>query len=95
MDNLKEQLILLYDEMLEKVDRFCKASYNTIFLDAFRKYEALVEGISDLLEDTAKEERKNVIDELAHVLPVYVKDIVGQLPEKEIRSLEINYNMNM
>ena len=95
MDNLKEQLILLYDEMFEKVDKFCKASYNNIFLEAFRKYEDLVDGIADLLEDTPKGNRKAVIDELAYVLPVYVKEKVSKLPDKEIKSLEVNYNMNM
>ena len=95
MNKIKEQLILLYDEMFEKVDKFNKQSYNNIFLNAFRKYEDLVEGITDLLEDTPKEDRKNIIDELASVLPVYVKDKVSNLPQKEIRSLEVNYNMNM
>lgn len=95
MHIIKEQLISLYDEMFEKVDRFCKASYNNIFLEAFRKYEELVDGISDYLEETPKEERKKVIDELAHVLPVYVKEKVKLLPEKDIRSLEVNYNLNM
>ena len=95
MNRLKEQLILLYDEMFEKVDKFNKHSYNNIFLEAFRKYEDLVEGISSLLEDTPKGERKLVIEELAHVLPAYVKEIVSKLPEKEIKSLEMNHNMNM
>lgn len=95
MNIIKEQLILLYDEMFEKVDKFCKASYNNIFLEAFRKYEDLVERISDLLEDTPKDERKSVINELANVLPIYVKEKVSKLPEKELKSMEVNYNMNM
>ena len=95
MDKIKDQLIILYDEMFEKVERFSKASYNNIFLEAFRKYEDFVEDIADLLENTVKEERKNVIDDIAQVLPVYVKEKVSKLPEKEVRSLEINYNMNM
>lgn len=95
MDKLKKQLISLYDEMFENVDKFCKASYNNIFLESFRKYEELVDGIANLLEDTPKENRKAVIDELAYVLPVYVKEKVSNLPEKEIKSLEVNYNMNM
>ena len=32
MDNIKEQLISLYDEMFEKLDKFNKGSYNNIFL---------------------------------------------------------------
>lgn len=95
MDNIKEQLILLYDEMFEKVDKFNKNSYNNIFLAAFRKYEELVEEIADLVEDTPREDRRYVIEELAKILPEYVKAKVSKLPEKEIRSLEINYNMNM
>ena len=69
MDNIKEQLISLYDEMFEKLDKFNKGSYNNIFLSAFRKYEDLLDHISDLLEDTPKEERKTVVEELARILP--------------------------
>jgi len=95
MNNLKEQIISLYDEMFDKVDKFNKQSYNNIFLEAFRKYEDLVDGISDFLEDTPKEERKRVIAELGSILPAYVKEKTSKLPEKEIKSQEINYNMNM
>lgn len=93
--NINEQLILLYDEMFEKVDRFNRGSYNTVFLEAFGKYEELVVGIEDFLEDTPKENRKSKIDEIARILPEYVKDKITKLPDKEIKSLEVNYNMNM
>lgn len=95
MDNIKEQLISLYDEMFEKLDKFNKGSYNNIFLSAFRKYEDLLDHISDLLEDTPKEERKTVVEELARILPVHVKDLLSQLTEKQTKSIEMNYNMNM
>lgn len=95
MDKIKAQLISLYDEMFEKVDKFNKTSYNNIFLDAFRKYEDLIDYMENYLEDIPKTERKEAIDEIAHILPVYVKPKVDNLSEKQIKSLEINYNMNM
>lgn len=95
MDRIKEQLISLFDEMFEKVDKFNKTSYNNIFLDTFKKYEELVDNIENLVEDTPRVERKEIIDELAHILPVYVKPKVDMLSEKQIKLLEVNYNMNM
>lgn len=95
MNYIKEQLISLYDDMFEKIDKFNRLSYNDIFLEAFHKYEALVESINELLEDTPKEDRKAVIDELAYVLPVYVKNKVDKLSRKEKNSMEVNHNTNM
>ena len=95
MDQFREQLILLYDEMFEKIDKFNRGSYNNIFLEAFRKYEDLVLNIETYLEDIPREERKKKIDEIARILPVYVKEKITSLPDKERKSLEVNYNMNM
>ena len=68
MDTIKEQLISLFDEMLGKVEKFNKGSYNRIFLETFKKYESLVNSIADLLEEAAREDRKSLIDDISKIL---------------------------
>ena len=95
MDKVKMQLISLFDEMLDKVEKFNKASYNNIFLETFRKYEDLLDDISDLVEEVPKEERKAMIEEIASILPEYVKSLLNKYSDKERKQIDMNYNMNM
>ena len=49
MNRLKEQLILLYDEMFEKVDKFNKHSYHTNSISRKQKKKK-VEAVKEKLE---------------------------------------------
>lgn len=95
MDNIKAQLISLFDEMLNKVEKFNKASYNNIFLEAFKKYEDLVNEIAIKLEDSPREIRASIIEEIAAILPDYAETILDKYSEKEKRNIAMNLNMNM
>ena len=94
MENIRIELIKLFEEMLIEVPRFNRGSYNRIFLEAFEKHKGLLSTISNICDDATKEERQVLMMEIASILPEYVKDKLSTI-EKKKDNIFIDHNMNM
>jgi len=95
MEDIKVQLTGLFEEMLTYLDKFNRHEYNDAFLTAFKKYEAFFESVAVLCENTSREDRKVLIEEIALIIPVYVKELMNGIKKREKNKVEMNYNMNM
>lgn len=95
MYQTKAKLVIFFNEMLNEVDKFSRNTYDDIFFEALRKHEILFKDLTDLIENTPEDVRDNVINELASVLPDYVKPIIANSDKKQKDKKELNYNLNM
>jgi len=95
MENYRTQLIEFFDEMLLHLKAFNRHDYNDTFLTSFKKYESIFENLAITCEETAREDRTEFIDNVASILPDYVKQLMSNSKRREKNKLEMNYNMAM
>ena len=95
MDEIREGLIALFEEMLPLIKKFNKGSYNNIFESGFEKYKHLVYAIEDLGKDMDEAEKAEQLDLIARYIPDYVLACSKKLTKKEYETFTVDYNMNM
>ena len=76
MEKIKEELLILFDDMLSQTGSFKKKTYKGIFEQAYEKHKGVVSDILALCEGKTDEEREKITDELADVLPDHAKHFV-------------------
>lgn len=95
MYQTKAKLVLFFNEMMNELDKFKRNTYDEIFFEALKKNDSLLKDLTDLIEGTPEEEKDAIIEEMAFVLPNYVKPIIANLDKKQRHAQEMNYNLNM
>lgn len=95
MNQIREELIALFEEMLPRVKDFNKASYNNIFEVGFEKYKHIVFGIAEMCKDMTLQEMEEQMSAYAKILPEYALEKKQSMSKKEFEKEEVNFNMNM
>jgi hypothetical protein len=91
---IRFRLLEFFEEMLVEVPKFNRGSYNRIFLEAFEKHKELIDRISNECDEASKDERPAVMQEIASILPDYVKSRLGTFVKRR-ENVFIDHNMNM
>ncbi len=95
MEKIKEELLILFDDMLSQTGSFKKKTYKGIFEQAYEKHKGVVSDILALCEGKTDEEREKITDELADVLPDHAGERLQDIPKIKRERASIDYNMNM
>lgn len=95
MENIKKELIRLFDEMLPRVDEFRRKTYEAVFEESFQKHKGVISDISKLCSERSEEEKERLIDELAEVLPAHASGIMEETAKRKKEKTGIDFNMNM
>lgn len=95
MEQTKQELILLFEEMLTEIKHFKRKTYDDIFKNCYNKYKSTAEAMAALCEEASEEERDGLIDELALTIPDYAKDKMQNLSKNKKERLSVDFNMNM
>ena len=95
MEQTKQELIQLFEEMLTQIKHFKRKTYEGIFKDGYDKFRGTVADIARLCEEAPEEEKESVAEELARVIPDYAIVKMQGLSKGRKERNSVDYNMNM
>ncbi len=95
MEKIKEELIRLFDDMLKKVEEFRRKTYETVFEEGFERHKGVVSDIAKLCSEKSEEEKSELIEELAEVLPEHALGLMRETGKRKREKTGIDFNMNM
>ncbi|WP_171031710.1 CFI-box-CTERM domain-containing protein [[Clostridium] hylemonae] len=95
MEQTKQELIQLFEEMLTQIKHFKRKTYEGIFKDCYDKYKGTVAAAARLCEEAPEDEREAVAAELALVIPDYAFEKMQALSKGKKERFSVDYNMNM
>lgn len=95
MEKIKEELILLFDGMLPRVEEFKRKTYETVFEEGFRAHKGVISDIAELCSEKPEEEKTALIEELAETLPEHALEIMQGTAKRKQEKTGIDFNMNM
>lgn len=95
MEQTKQELIQLFEEMLTQIKYFKRKTYEGIFKDCYNKHKGTVEEMARLCAEASEEERDSVIEEFSLVIPDYVYEKMQGLSKSKRERYSVDYNMNM
>lgn len=91
MEEFRQDLELMFDDMLHKIPLFKKKTYSPAFLQAFEQYRGLLGKISD---QCAREGAEKA-DALASVIPDYALQKMQKLSRRDQEKFSLNFNLAM
>lgn len=94
-DRIKEELTVLFDEMLEHRKEFRRKQYAGVIEDALKRYERTMEDITQCFVQTPEEEKKALTEELAQVIPDHAYEKMQSVKKRNRDRDSIDYNLNM
>lgn len=94
-EDVKKKLRDLFDDMLTKVGAFKRKTYSDVFEEGYEIYKSLPEEIAALCEEAEEDRRKELVEELALVIPDYALGKIGERSKKEKDQLYVDFNLNM
>lgn len=95
MEQTKQELIQLFEEMLTEIKHFKRKTYNDIFKTCYDKYKSTVEAVAALCEEAPETERAAVIEELALTIPCHAAEKMQGISKSKKERFSVDFNMNM
>lgn len=95
MEKIKKELIRLFDDTLPRVTEFRRKTYETVFQECFQGHKGVISDISELCSEKSEEEKAQLIEELAEVIPEHAFGIMQETPKRKKEQTGIDFNMNM
>lgn len=94
-DRIREELTVLFDEMLEHRKEFKRKQYTGVIEDAKKRYEGTIDAIIQCYQETPEEEKKALTEELARVIPDHAYEKMQAVKKRSRDRESIDYNLNM
>ena len=94
-DRIKEELTVLFDEMLNYRKEFRRKQYAGVIEDALRRYERTMEDIMQCFMQASEEEKAALTEELAQVIPDHAYEKMQAVKKRNRDRDSIDYNLNM
>ncbi len=91
MEDFKQELEQLFDEMIRQIRLFKKKTYSPAFLRAYDQYRELFSRISIWCADAEEEE----IASLARIIPEYAYQKIQRLSKRDKEKFALNFNLTM
>lgn len=95
MEQIREELTALFEEMLTHIGEFKRKSYDSVFEAAIQKHKDTIMSIGTMISEAAEEEQEALIEEVASVIPNYACEKMHAEPKKKKERLSVDYNINM
>ncbi len=94
-EQVKGELRHLFDDMLPKIKKFQKSTYDGVFQDSVIQHGGALRDVSQFLADTEMDQQAVQIHALSLVIPEYAKERLENVKKSERKQLGVNYNLNM
>lgn len=94
-EKVKEELVSLFEDMLEKVGQFKSKTYQALFETGYEKHKDIIAHISGLCSEKDEEENGRIVEELATVLPEHAYEKARKLSGRKKERATMDDNMNM
>ncbi|HJB86973.1 MAG TPA: hypothetical protein H9766_06395 [Candidatus Dorea faecigallinarum] len=91
MEELKQELEQLFDEMIHKIQLFKKKTYSPAFLEAYHDHRDLFSRISAACSG----EEAIPSSELAEVIPEYAYQKMQKFSRRDREKFALNFNLTM
>lgn len=95
VDAVKESLIEFFEEMLANKKKFKKKLYKEAIEDARKKHAGMINMMVGCFEECAQEDRPQLVEELADVIPEYACGKMQSVKKLSRESYAMDYNLNM
>lgn len=91
MEDLRQELEQLFDEMIRQIRLFKKKTYSPAFLQAYDQYQELFGRIAAFCADA----RDGEMAALAQVIPEYADQKMQKFSKRDREKFALNFNLTM
>nr|WP_296262920.1 hypothetical protein [uncultured Merdimonas sp.] len=91
MEDFKQELEQLFDEMIHQIRFFKKKTYSPAFLQAYDQHQELLTRVSAWCAEAEEEE----ISSLAQIIPEYAYQKMQKLSRRDKEKFALNFNLTM
>ncbi|MGF7001782.1 hypothetical protein M2145_000398 [Lachnospiraceae bacterium PF1-21] len=95
MEELKQGLRTLFDEMLPKTKSFKSKTYEQTFSDMMDAHSENLRLIEEAIYTADEEQQLILIKEFGAVIPEYAKSKTAEMSKNQLNAKQIDFNMNM
>ena len=93
---IQEEFGRLFSLLVPLSKEFNKKNYETVFKDQYESFRPLFTAVSTQYESAGDEEKQQVLDELAGILPGMMKELLDEQPSRRKKeSILMPYNLSM
>ena len=93
MEETRKALEEFFDKMLGSIQYFKKKSYENFFKETYEEYRGMIMALPGLCDE--EEDGGQALEELASVIPAYVKEKSRDMSKKQRSRAGMDYNLTM